>query len=96
MLLGDIRTRTTASLHAVIACLEAAHANLDDVVNRRIYGANPTWYSVINDVYASSFHVRYPTRTLDPVASWREPFDLDIAAWPIHPSSSRSHAAADL
>lgn len=55
MLLGDIRTRTTASLHAVIACLEAAHVNLDDVVNRRIYGANPTWYSVINDVYASSF-----------------------------------------
>jgi 2-iminobutanoate/2-iminopropanoate deaminase len=75
---GDIRTQTEACLLALDACLEAAGATRDDVVNVRIYCANVAWFSAINQVYAEHFGPVYPSRTFVPVASWPAEFDIEI------------------
>ena len=41
---GDIATQTDACMRALTACLAAADATLDDVVNVRIYAANSGHY----------------------------------------------------
>lgn len=77
---GDIATQTDACLRALTACLAAAGAGLDDVVNVRIYAANSGFYSVINEVYARFFPDTAPTRVFVPVASWAGQFDIEIDA----------------
>jgi 2-iminobutanoate/2-iminopropanoate deaminase len=75
---GDIRTQATASLTALLACLAAADATADQVVNIRVYAANVGHYSAINEVYRNFFPEHGPTRTFVPVASWFGEFDLEI------------------
>lgn len=78
IVLGDIRTQTEACLAALDACLTAAGATRDHVVNTRIYCANSAWFGAINEIYGAFFHAPYPTRTFVPVASWPAEFDLEI------------------
>lgn len=77
---GDIATQTDACMRALTACLAAAGASLDDIVNVRIYAANSGFYSVINEVYARFFPDTAPTRVFVPVASWAGQFDIEIDA----------------
>ncbi|WP_141575477.1 RidA family protein [Actinomadura sp. WMMA1423] len=77
---GDIATQTDACLRALTACLAAAGATLDDVVNVRIYAANAGFYGVINKVYARYFPDSAPTRVFVPVAGWAGEFDIEIDA----------------
>ncbi|MEU1972126.1 Rid family hydrolase [Microbacterium sp. NPDC019599] len=77
---GDIATQTDACLRALTACLAAAGASLDDVVNVRVYAANAGHYRTINEVYARHFPADAPTRVFVPVASWSGEFDIEIDA----------------
>ncbi|MGW8482714.1 RidA family protein [Microbacterium sp. NPDC055903] len=77
---GDIATQTDACMRALTACLAAADATLDDVVNVRIYAANSGHYKTINEVYARFFPDIAPTRVFVPVASWAGEFDIEIDA----------------
>lgn len=77
---GDIATQTDTCLRALTACLAAAGASLDDVVNVRVYAANAGHYRTINDVYARHFPGAAPTRVFVPVASWSGEFDIEIDA----------------
>lgn len=77
---GDIATQTDACMRALTACLAAAAATLDDVVNVRIYAANAGHYKTINEVYGRFFPDTAPTRVFVPVASWAGEFDVEIDA----------------
>ncbi|BDV31628.1 Rid family hydrolase [Microbacterium terricola] len=77
---GDIATQTDTCLRALAACLTAAGASFDDVVNVRIYAANAGHYRTINEVYARHFTGDAPTRVFVPVASWSGEFDIEIDA----------------
>jgi 2-iminobutanoate/2-iminopropanoate deaminase len=75
---GDIGIQASTSLAALDACLEAAGATLEDVVNVRIYAANSGYYGRINEIYGAHFAAPAPTRTFIPVASWAGEFDIEI------------------
>ncbi|MFH8252578.1 Rid family hydrolase [Microbacterium sp. B2969] len=77
---GDIAVQTDTCLRALTACLAAAGASLDDVVNVRVYAANAGHYRTINEVYARHFPGSAPTRVFVPVASWSGEFDIEIDA----------------
>lgn len=77
---GDIATQADACMRALVACLDAAGATLDDVVNVRIYAANAGHYRAINEVYGRFFPTTAPTRVFVPVASWAGEFDIEIDA----------------
>lgn len=77
---GDIAVQTDACMRALTACLAAADATLDDVVNVRIYAANAGFYATINDVYSRFFPGTAPTRVFVPVAGWAGEFDIEIDA----------------
>jgi 2-iminobutanoate/2-iminopropanoate deaminase len=77
---GDVPTQMATSLAALDACLAAAGATKDDIVNVRIYSTNSGWFSAINDVYRDYFSDSdaFPSRTFVPVASWFTAFDIEI------------------
>ncbi|WP_053383040.1 Rid family hydrolase [Leucobacter celer] len=77
---GDIAVQTETCMRALTACLAAADATLDDVVNVRIYAANSGHYATINEVYTRFFPGTAPTRVFVPIASWSGPFDIEIDA----------------
>lgn len=78
IVLGDIATQSRASLVALEHCLKAAGSHLSKVLMIRIYAANAGFYGTINAVYAEFFANNPPGRTFVPVASWPNPFDIEI------------------
>ncbi|WP_217545211.1 RidA family protein [Streptomyces sp. GbtcB6] len=77
---GDVPTQVKTSLAALDACLAAAGATKDDIVNVRIYSTNSGWFAAINEVYREYFGADgpFPSRTFVPVASWFTNFDIEI------------------
>jgi 2-iminobutanoate/2-iminopropanoate deaminase len=60
------------------ACLEAAGSGLDRVVKCRVYCSNPSYFAVINAVYAEYFSAYKPARIFLCQAGCFGPFDLEI------------------
>lgn len=78
LVFGDIATQTRAALAALEHCLKAAGSDLSKVLMVRVYAANSGFYATINAVYAEFFASNPPARTFVPVASWPNPFDIEI------------------
>jgi enamine deaminase RidA (YjgF/YER057c/UK114 family) len=77
---GDAAAQTDACMRALVACLRAADATLDDVVNVRLYATNSGHYRAINEVYSRYFPTDPPTRAFIAVASWSGEFDIEVDA----------------
>jgi 2-iminobutanoate/2-iminopropanoate deaminase len=60
---GGIKEQTTRVMENIKALLEAAGANLNQVVRTTVYMVDLGEFTAVNDIYASYFQAPYPARS---------------------------------
>jgi reactive intermediate/imine deaminase len=72
----DIGEQTARTLENIEAVLEAADADLDDVVKTTVFVRDMSNYDAINEVYSEYFEAPYPARSAVEVADL--PVDIGV------------------